>query len=122
MKLREDVCVKLFEIGTTVADGIPEIAPEIRDAISIVQNPGTEVSGNDVKRGLYLTLSIYANRSDFLSPINAGRLCEFFNGLSAACGYSYKVNRLFGTTYCTDESGGPISVGGLLSQLQGDFT
>lgn len=82
MKLKEDFCLRLFNTGDKVAKSAPEIAPEIRGAINIVQNPGTDLTVAKVEHSLHETMRICDERRAYLSPVNTDRLYKFFNMLS----------------------------------------
>lgn len=118
MKLKEDFCLKLFDTGDKVAKSAPEIAPEIRGAISIVQNPGIDLTAAQVERSLHEIMRICDERRAYLSPVNMDRLYEFFNLLSDECGLSYRVNRTGWTTIAVGRDGTNISIKGLMSQLE----
>lgn len=118
MKLKEGFCLRLFSTGDKVAKSAPEIAPEIRGAISIVQNPGTDLTATQVEHSLREIMRICDERRAYLSPVNTDRLYEFFNMLSGECGLPHRINRIGWTTVAIGRDGTGISIKGLMSQLE----
>lgn len=98
MKIDKNSAYAIWQTGDKVAKCVPEIAPEIRSAISIVQNPGTELTESQVKHSLSEILRICKEHSEFLSPVNTGRLHNFFNELADASGLDFHVESIYGTT------------------------
>lgn len=117
MKIDESFCQEMFAIGDKIAKSVPEIAPEIRGIISIVQNPDMELTETQIKHSLHEIIRICDERRGYLSPINVERLYHFFNKLSEKCNLGYRVNRIGWTTVCTGSDGSSISMKGLMDQL-----
>lgn len=107
----------MFEIGNRIAESAPEIAPEIRGAISIIQNPGMEITEVHVKHALHEIIRICDERRGYLSPVNTERLYKIFNKLSEKCNLSYRVEHIGWTTIYTGSDGAGISMEGLMAQL-----
>ena len=97
MRIEETTAYSIWKAGNKVAENVPEIAPEIRGAISVVQNP-VELTEAQVKYSLSEILRICKERSKFLSAVNTKRLYRFFNSLSRVSGMSYSVELLYGMT------------------------
>lgn len=117
MKMDKDTCYAIWQIGDKVAKCVPEIAPEIRDAISVVQNPDVELTEAQVKRSLSEIIRIRWEHGEFLSPVNADRLYDFFNKLSAACGFNYGIKCTFGSVIYYGNDCLAVSREGILAQL-----
>lgn len=117
MKIDENSCQEMFAIGDKIAKSVPEIAPEIRNVISIVQNPNMQLTETQIKHTLHEVMRICDERRGYLSPINTERLYHFFNKLSEKCNLGYRVTRIGWTTICIGSDGSGISMKGLMDQL-----
>lgn len=82
----KDTAYRLFATCKEIADRVPEIAPEVRDAASIFQNPGRDVPQKKVIKALSEILRINTERSRFLSLVNTERLAGVFNDLAKTAG------------------------------------
>lgn len=116
MKIDKKSAYLIWQIGDKVAKSVPEIAPEIRGAISVVQNPGIELTEAQVKYSLSEILRICKDRSEFLSAVNIGHLYNFFNEVARLSAMDYKVKRIYGMSEYYS-NGSPVSYTGIMREL-----
>lgn len=118
MVMDKDTAYRLFATCKEIAGRVPEIAPEVRDAASIFQNPAQDISRKEVARTLSEILRITTERSRFLSPANTDKLYGVFNDLTNIGGLRCSIRcNLLGETECKGTDGLYLSRKALKDEL-----
>lgn len=78
MKLAEKTRKAIWDTGQAVISRIPELTPEIREIISIAQNP-IDIDENTIMRTLSDTARILVERYEYTSIITRKKLMDIFN-------------------------------------------
>lgn len=120
--ISEEDRIRVWNLGQTLINSVPELAASLRNCAAIVQNP-MEIMPSDEAYVLGTLLMIMTEDATlaYLSPVNVTRMENLFNTLSEVLGRKCRVHGITQDPYATLDNDTPGSIKALVCEIEKDL-